>query len=142
MWPHGFGHPRALHSPDPSASTSGYNCSLFKTPLLPNQEILNERCPSLPVSTLSEKEGGATGKQAKGVSGSPCGPHQPQEYRPHTHTHRHRYAHRCIHTDTPHTLIVTHIHTLRPSYAYTHAHRHLSTHPLSRCTRRHTHIYS
>lgn len=54
-WPHGPEHHGALHSPDHSVSTSGHNCSLFKPPLLPNQEILNQGCPSLPESTLTEK---------------------------------------------------------------------------------------
>lgn len=59
------------------------DCSLFKAPLLPNQEILKEGCPSLPESTLAVKEGRGAGKQATGLCSGSAGHTR-------THTHRHR----------------------------------------------------
>lgn len=82
--------------PRPFSIHLGHNCSLSKAPLLPNQEILKEGCPSLPESTLAAKRAGegARRKTGPGTLLQECGPHM------HTHTRRHSYAPSYAHTHT------------------------------------------
>lgn len=128
--PDSLGPQGALRSPDPSVSTSGYNCSLFKTPLLPKQEILNQGCPSLPESTLAEKEGGGEGKQARGRGSSHTSPRSADHT--HTHTYSQRYAHRCTQILLMRSVTRTHEDTL-----HTQAHRYRHTHTSSPFTPTH-----
>lgn len=145
-WPRGLGRCRVLSSPGPSASTSGHNCSLFKAPLLPDQEILNEGCPSLPESTLAEKEGGEQENRPRDSAGAP-----PARGVEATHTltnaDMHRGAHKHSSHTHSHTCACTHTHTVTASttptvicahthsqITHTHAHIHVHT-----CTHRHMH---
>lgn len=155
-WPRGLGRLRAPSSPGPSASTSGHNCSLFKAPLLPYQEILNEGCPSLPESTLAEKEGGEQENRPRDSAGAPPAQgvgatHTLTNADMHRGAHRHSshtHSHTCAHTHT-HPITASHnthshlcIHTLTDNThkhigivtAHTHAHIHVHI-----CTHRHMH---
>lgn len=115
-------------------------CPLLKAPLLPNQEILNEGCPSLPGSTLTEKKGGAAGEQTMESAWATPSPGaqathtqictQVHSHRHLSHTHSHMFTHRC----PAHTPRVTHS---------CHAHRHVSTHALSHAhAGMHTHVHT
>lgn len=111
--------PQSTARPRPFNVYSGHNCSLFKAPLLPNQEILKEGCLSLPESTLTEKEGEGAGKQAPELL-------ELLERRGHPsprragHTHTRSQAQMCTQVCTLITHPLSHAHTR--TYAHTHTH--------------------
>lgn len=140
-WPRGLGRCRVLSSPGPSASTSGHNCSLFKAPLLPDQEILNEGCPSLPESTLAEKEGGEQENRPRDSAGAP-----PARGVEATHTLTNADMHRGAHKHSSHTHSHTCAHTHTHRHSLHNTHSHLCTHTLTdnthTCTHSCSHVYT
>ena len=123
--------PQSTARPRPFNVHSGHNCSLFKAPLLPNQEILKESCLSLPESTLTEKEGEGAGKQAPELS-------ELLERRGHPsprragHTHTRSQAQVCTQVCTLIAHPLSHART--QTYARTHTHWPPTRTQTQRCT--------